>query len=75
MGFKAKVDFIRSTGGMGYESAEEFLEAIQWRIGTLTAKEEKRLRRFYRGLPREADGSSRYRHDFEWALLSWETAR
>ena len=72
MGVKAKVDFLRSTGGMGYASAEDFLQAIRWRIGALNAKEERRLRRFYRGLPREADGTARYRHEFSWAFLSWE---
>lgn len=75
MGFRAKVDFIRSTGGLGYESAEEFLQAVRWRIGGLSAKEERRLRAFYRGLPLAADGTARYRHDFIWALLAWETAR
>jgi SAM-dependent methyltransferase len=74
MGVRAKVDFLRSTGGTGYASVEDFLKAIRWRIGDLSAQEEQRLRRFYRGLPREADGSARYRHEFEWALLSWEKA-
>ena len=46
----------------------------RWRIGALNAKEERRLKRFYRGLPREADGSARYRHEFCWAFLSWEKA-
>lgn len=75
MGFRAKVDFIRSTGGMGYGSADEFLQAVRWRVGALSAKETARLRAFYRSLPAEADGRSRYRHDFVWALLAWETAR
>jgi hypothetical protein len=52
--------------------AGQFLEAIQWRIGELSATEKQRLRSFFRTLPREPDGSARYRHDFEWAMLSWE---
>ena len=72
MGVKAKVDFLRSRGGLGYASAEDFLGAVRWRVGDLAKKEEARLRKFFRSLPREADGKSRYRHDFEWALLSWE---
>lgn len=75
MGVKARVDFLRSRGGMGYASAEDFIGAVRWRVGALTRKEEARLRKFHRGLPREADGTARYRHDFEWAMLSWETAR
>ena len=72
MGIRAKVDFLQSTGGVGYASAEEFIEAVRWRVGALTLREEVRLQRFCRGLPRAADGTMRYRHDFEWALLSWE---
>ncbi|MGD9782614.1 MAG: class I SAM-dependent methyltransferase [Kiritimatiellia bacterium] len=72
MGVRAKVDFLRSRGGMGYASAEEFIGAVRWRVGELARKEEARLRKFFRALPREPDGNSRYRHDFEWAMLSWE---
>ena len=75
MGFRTKVDFIRSTGGMGYASAAEFIRAVRWRVGALSRREMARLRAFYRSLPLEADGRSRYRHDFDWALLAWETAR
>ncbi len=73
MGYRARVDFLRSSGGQGYASEDEFLRAVRWRIGELSAKEEARLRRFFRTLPREDDGSIRYRHDFEWAMLAWET--
>ncbi|HAL93047.1 MAG TPA: SAM-dependent methyltransferase [Verrucomicrobia bacterium] len=72
MGVKAQVDFLRSRGGMGYASAEDFVGAVRWRVGELAKKEEARLRKFFAKLPREADGSARYRHDFEWAMLSWE---
>ena len=74
MGVKAKVDFLKSRGGMGYATVEDFVGAVQWRVGELSKKEEKRLRKFFGGLPCEADGTVRYRHDFEWALLSWEKA-
>jgi SAM-dependent methyltransferase len=74
LGYRAKVDFIRSTGGMDYASETEFLEAVRWRIGQLSGKEEARIRAFYGGLPREAYGTVRYRHDFDWAVLSWDTA-
>lgn len=73
MGIRARVDFLRSEGGMSYASADAFVEAIRWRIGALASKEESRLRKFFRALPREPDGKRRYRHDFEWALLAWET--
>lgn len=72
MGVKARVDFLRSRGGLGYASAEDFVGAVRWRVGELSKKEEARLRKFYRALPRETDGRRRYRHDFEWALLAWE---
>ena len=72
MGVKARVDFLRSRGGMGYASAEDFIGAVRWRVGELSKKEEARLRKFFRALPREPDGKSRYRHDFEWAMLAWE---
>ncbi len=75
MGVRAKVDFLRSAGGLGYASVEDFLKSIRWRIGDLSMLEEKRLRGFYRGLPQEADGSARYRHVFDWAMLSWEQNR
>jgi len=73
MGVQATVDFIRSVGGLGYESVEEFLGAVRWRIGSLASAEEKRLRRFFLNLPPDRDGKRRYRHGFTWALLTWET--
>lgn len=73
MGYPATVDFIRSEGGSGYASAEDFVQSVRWRIGELTAKEERRLRACYRGLPKAADGTARTRHDFVWAMLTWET--
>lgn len=72
MGVKARVDFLRSRGGMGYASVADFIGAVRWRVGDLAKKEEVRLRKFFRSLPLEPDGKSRYGHDFEWALLSWE---
>ena len=74
MGLRARVDFLRTTGGLTYDTPEQFVEGIRWRLGSLTAGEEKRLLAYFRALPREADGTARYRHDFEWALLSWEKA-
>jgi hypothetical protein len=75
LGFPARVDFLRSQGGMTYGSAGEFLEAIRWRIGPLSTKEQKRLREFYRTLPRDEEGRAKYRHDFEWAMLGWERGK
>lgn len=72
MGFRARVDFLPTRGGVTYASAGEFLEAIRWRIGPLSTKEQKRLREFYRTLPRDEQGRAQYRHDFEWAMLGWE---
>ncbi|HRZ10976.1 MAG TPA: class I SAM-dependent methyltransferase [Kiritimatiellia bacterium] len=72
MGIRARVDFLRSRGGVTYGSASEFLEAVRWRIGPLSTKEQKRLREFYRTLPRDEQGRAQYRHDFEWAMLGWE---
>ena len=72
MGIRARVDFLRTTGGLTYDSPEQFIEGIRWRIGSLTAAEEKRLLAYFRALPRGADGKARYRHDFTWALLAWE---
>ena len=46
MGFPARVDFLKSTGGMTYADAGQFLEAVRWRIGEL-ARHERRLRRFF----------------------------
>lgn len=72
MGFPARVDFLKSTGGMTYADAGQFLEAVRWRIGELSAADERRLRRFFGALPQTGDGRRRYRHEFVWALLSWE---
>lgn len=72
MGYPARVDFLRTTGGLVYEDPEKFVEGIRWRIGVLTPAEEKRLRAYYRLLPRGPDGKRLYRHEFEWAMLSWE---
>ena len=72
MGIRAKVDFLQTCGGMSYETATDFVGAIRWRIGNLTTKEATRLREFFQSLPREKDGKRRYRHEFTWALLSWE---
>lgn len=74
LGFRARVDFLRSEGGMAYDSADDFITAVRWRIGALSAKEERRLRLFFRRLPRDRQGRAKYRHDFEWAMLAWETA-
>lgn len=72
MGIHARVDFLHSTGGMGYASAEEFIGAIRWRVGELAEKEEGLLKKYFCSLPRGPDGKRRYRHDFTWAMLSWE---
>lgn len=74
MGIRARVDFLKSEGGMTYDSVDAFLESIRWRIGALSKKEERRLRRFFETLPRDRQGRAKYRHDFEWAMLAWETA-
>lgn len=75
MGFFARVDFLKTTGGMAYADVEQFLEAVRWRVGPLDAAEQGRLRKFFRCLPRAADGRRRYRHEFVWALLAWEKPR
>ena len=75
MGVQATVEFIRSEGGSGYTGVNDFLQSIRWRIGALTSREEKKLRAFYRDLPKTADGIAHYRHGFEWALLTWEATR
>ena len=73
MGIRARVDFLRTTGGLTYDTPEQFVEGIRWRVGALKASEEKRLLAYFGELPRGADGRANYRHDFEWAMLSWET--
>ena len=72
MGYHARVDFLHTTGGLAYDSADQFVDGIRWRLGRLSRPEEKRLRTYYQSLPRGADGRTLYRHDFKWALLSWE---
>lgn len=72
MGHRVSVDYLKTTGGIVYADAEDFLAAIRWRVETLTPAEEKRLRHFFDTLPRRADGRTPYRHDFIWAFLSWE---
>lgn len=74
MGYHARVDFLHTTGGLAYDSVGEFIDGIRWRLGCLSRPEEKRLRAYFLALPRGADGRTVYRHDFEWALLSWEKA-
>lgn len=74
MGIRARVDFLRTAGGLSYDSAAAFVASIRWRIGRLTRQEESRLRKYFQGLPRAADGKRRYRHAFTWAMLSWEKA-
>jgi SAM-dependent methyltransferase len=75
MGIRAQVDFLRSTGGMSYASAARFVESVQWRIGPLSTKEKSRLRQYYKTLPRTKKGGGQTRHQFDWALLSWETPK
>ena len=75
MGIRARVDFLRTTGGLTYDTPEQFADGIRWRVGALTAAEHKRLLAYFRSLPREADGTARHRHDFEWAMLSWDKTR
>ena len=72
MGIRARVDFLHTTGGLAYDSADQFVEGLRWRLGRLTPSEEKRLRAYLQALPHGADGRAFYRHDFEWALLAWE---
>lgn len=72
MGIRAKVDFLKSTGGMSYSSSARFLSSVEWRIGKLTAKEKACLREYYKGLPRSKTGGGQTRHEFVWAMLSWE---
>lgn len=72
MGIRARVDFLRTTGGLTYDSSEQFVEGIRWRVGPLKTAEEKRLLAYFRSLPKETDGTTRYRHEFDWAMLSWD---
>lgn len=72
MGYPARVDFLHTTGGLDYDSPEQFVEGIRWRLGALTSAEEKRLGAYFQSLPRSSNGKTGYRHDFTWALLSWE---
>ena len=72
MGIRARVDFLHTTGGLEYDSPEQFIEGIRWRLGVLTPAEEKRLGTYFQSLPRGPDGKTCYRHDFTWALLAWE---
>ena len=72
LGIRARVDFLRTTGGMTYASAEAFVAAIRWRIGKLSVREAARLRSYFQSLPRTADGQVRCRHEFNWAVLTWE---
>lgn len=74
MGIACKVDFIPSTGGMAYATADEFVESVQWRIGALSDGEKEALRRRFDELPRLADGRAAYAHPFTWALLAWDVA-
>lgn len=75
MGFRAEVRFIRTRGGRTYGAFEDFLKGIEWRIGALTLTEIKRLKKLYARLPADAEGHRILPHDFDWALLSWETKK
>ena len=72
LGIRARVDFIRTIGGMTYPTPEAFIDSVRWRIGELSAREADRLRSYFQSLPRTADGQVRYRHEFNWAVLAWE---
>ena len=71
MGIRAKVDFLKSTGGMSYSSAAKFIASAEWRIGKLTTKEKARLREYFKTLPKSTTGGGQTRHQFTWAMLSW----
>lgn len=73
MGHRARVDFLRTTGGLAYDGPEAFIDGIRWRLGSLTPAEEKRLQAYFLALPCRPDGTRLYRHDFDWAMLSWDT--
>jgi hypothetical protein len=72
MGYWAKVDFLESHGGLDYADEEEFLGSVRWRVGELSADEERRIRAYAAELPHGPGGTIRHRHDFRWAFLSWE---
>lgn len=72
MGYWAKVDFLETRGGLEYADTEEFVGSVRWRVGELSAAEEKRVRAYAERIPRGEDGRLRHRHDFRWAFLSWE---
>ena len=74
MGFRASVNFLRTVGGLDYDGPEPFIDGIRWRLGALTPAETRRLEAYFRALPRGPDGQTRYRHEFTWAVLAWETA-
>ena len=74
MGFRASVGFLHTVGGLDYDAPEPFIDGIRWRLGSLTPAEERRLAAYFRALPRTPEGKTRYRHEFTWAVLTWETA-
>lgn len=71
MGFRARVDFIQTHGGLEYRDDEEYVQSLEWRLGGLTADERRRLAEHAKTLPHTPEGHVLNRHEFEWAFLSW----
>lgn len=72
MGFPARVDFFCSHGLSRYEDEKAFQESVAWRVGALSRAERDRLNRFFATLPRDGHGRAVHRHEFTWAMLSWQ---
>lgn len=71
MGFRARVDFLRTRGGLEYADDDEYVQSLEWRLGGLTADERRRLAEHAKTLPHTPEGRVLNRHEFEWAFLSW----
>lgn len=73
MGIKAKIDFLHTSGGLIYDTADHFVDSIQWRLGGLTMAERKRLLAYAAAeMPADNGGKLVHQHDFTWAFLSWD---
>lgn len=72
MGYLPRVDYLETHGGLAYADADEFVGSVRWRVGELSAAEERRVRAYAARLPRGEHGEILHRHDFRWAFVSWD---
>jgi len=72
-GYLPRIDYIETErGSIKSTNAEDFVASLRWSLGGLNSVEEAKARHYYEKI---VAGKQQQPHPFNWAFVSWHTAR